>query len=285
MKIAFLTSDKPREHILADAFLMGARRHGHETLVLPLKAEPEVGPYDVACMVGVKSRELFRLHHKAGIPTIYFDKGYSRGKSNSPVAGWEYWRVAINHHHPTARLGERLPDDRLRRLGLHIQPWRRRGKRIIVAGSSAKYHEFYGLSEPTRYAEKLIAQLRELSGRPIVYRPKPSWREAVPVDGAAFSRPPESLDNLLRGAHVLITHGSNSCFEAALAGIPSIVLGEGVAKPISSTKLEAVEAPFVASDRARRQWLAALAYWQWTHAEMASGQAWEFLGKELHENP
>lgn len=283
MKIAFLSSDKARENLLADAFLSGARRHGHQTETLALQPEPFVGAYDVACMVGVKSRELFKLHRQAGVPVIYLDKGYSRHKRAS-LAGWEYWRMSINAHHPTARLADQeMPADRLRRMGWRPEPWRERGAHILIAGSSAKYHEFYGLREPTRWTEALVKDIRKVTKRPIIYRPKPSWREATAIAGTQFSYGNErTLPDELAHAHAVVTHGSNSCFEAILAGIPCVIVGDGVAKPISSTSLIELGSPLLASDKARSRWLANLAYWQWTLAEMHSGAAWEFLGSEIH---
>lgn len=284
MRIAFLCSDKPREHLLADAVLMGAKRHGHETFEVALGQEPPAGSFDVVCMVGVKSRERFHEQHRAGAHVLYFDKGYSRHKSPGPAAGWEYWRVAIDAHHPSARLGQSLPSDRWDALGLEMKPWRREqvSTPVVIAGSSLKYHEFYGLSHPTTYAKEVVRQLRALTTRPIIYRPKPSWREAVEIRKAAFSRPPETLDDLLKTAHVLVTHGSNACFEAVVAGVPVIVLGDGVAKPISSTDLADIEEPLQLGQDARLQWAANLAYWQYTLAEFATGEAWDFLGEQIH---
>lgn len=285
MKVAFLHSDKPRERILADAFLMGAAKHGHQTAALPLGEDPEPGAFDVVCMVGVKSKERFQLQHRAGSHIVYLDKGYSRHKSKSPRTGWEYWRVAIDAHHPTARLSAlTMPDDRLKATGWEIRPWREPTDdgAVILAGSSEKYHDFYGLSHPTTYVKEIVRQLRIVTERPLIYRPKPSWREAVPVLKTAFSQLPETLSDLLATAHVLVTHGSNACFEAVMAGVPCIVLGEGVAKPLSSTELADVESLHLAGDAERRQWAANLAYYQWNSREFASGEAWEFLGRELH---
>lgn len=283
MRIAFLASSKARERLLADAFLKGASRHGHETQVIPLtEGEPQVGNYDVACFVGVKSRALYQAHGRAGIPCILMDKGYSRHARQDGVRGWEFWRVAINAHQPTDRLGQDLPFDRAASFGWEPKPWREHGKTIVIAGSSGKYHDFYGIRNPTLYWKRRIADLQGLEDFEIVYRPKPSWRDAVPIEGSRFSILPERLEDLLKSAHVLITHGSNCCFEAVLAGVPSIVLGEGVAKPISSTSLDDTLKPRLASDEERRQWLANLAFWQWSQPEMYSGAAWEFLGEQIH---
>lgn len=286
MRIAFLASDKAREQLLADAFLMGARKHGHTTEVVALTGEAFVGGYDVACMVGVKSRELFQAHQKAGVATIYLDKGYTRHKADGSKPGWAYWRVSVNDHHPTARLATMTqPNDRALRMGWDKRkPWRTTGRDVLIAGSSGKYHHFYGMKDPTAYWRNIIREMVRERGekRPIVYRPKPSWREAEPIDGTRFSRPPETIYDVLPHAALMITHGSNAVFEAVMEGVPTIVLGEGITKPISSTSLDDLKSPRLASDKQVGQWLANLAWWQWTPAEMAAGDCWAFLGEELH---
>lgn len=278
MKVVFWTSDKARERILAEAFLSGVKSRGDDIEIRALTPVPEIVPgTDVACMVGVKSRELYRLHWQAGIHTVYFDKGYSRHKSEGPVRGWEYWRVAVDGHHPTRHLMQiKRPHDRLDALEVELKPWRKRGDHVILAGSSQKYNDFYGLGDATDYAKKLVKRIRGNTEREIVYRPKPSWHDAVPIPGTHFSRlPAETMDDVLEGAWALITHGSNACFEAVVAGVPCVIVGDAVAKPISSTDLSDLSRPRIVSDDDRAQWLANLAYWQFTQPEMLSGMTWE----------
>lgn len=285
MRIIFWASDKPHERLLADAFATGARAHGDEVSIRPLQPEVVVEDCDVACMVGVKSNETFWAHWEAKIHTLYFDKGYTRHAAPGPVKVWEYWRTSIDAHQPTRMLGANRPHDRINKLGLKMAPWRARTRkgRIVFAGSSQKYHSFYGLSDPTKYAKKIFANVRELcDAREIVYRPKPSWKDAVPIEGTIFSVRPRSIEDELDGAHCLITHGSNACFEAVLAGVPCIVLGEAVARAISSTTLEDVNEPREASEEERVQWLADLAYCQWTQREMYSGETWKILRPQFH---
>lgn len=284
MRIAFLASDKAREQHLADAFLMGARKHGHSTEMRMLGPELEVGGYDIACMVGVKSRELFHKHRQMGITTIYLDKGYERRKRPGEAGGWEYWRVSINSHHPTRRLAELKHDHaRLAKLDWELKPWRKSGVQVVYAGSSQKYHDFYGLRAATDYAKRIVREIHPfVTARPIIYRPKPSWADAEAVKGASFSRMPETIDDVLKGAWCLVTHGSNACFEAVCAGVPCVILGDAVAKPISSTDLRAVVKPRLASEAERWQWLANLSYFQYTLSEFATGEAWEILGTEIY---
>lgn len=283
MHIVFLSSDKPRERILAEAFVEGVKAHGDSYEVHRL--QPDVVTYpkaDVCCMVGVKSRELFAAHYRIGVHTVMLDKGYTRHAVSGGVRAWEYWRVAVDAHHPTHYL-ERIarPFDRAQRLGLTFAPWRKRGGHVLFAGSSQKYHHFYGLPDPTSYASKILKRLAKRTQRQLVYRPKPSWKDAVEIEGTTYSRE-GSIDEALAGAHALVTHGSNACFEAVLRGVPCVVLGDAVAKSISSQAVEEIESPRLALNEERQQWLANLAYCQWTQVEMASGEAWAHIRPQIY---
>lgn len=285
IRVTFWHSDKPRERILADAFARGVSAHGDFIELRPLQAGIEVADCEVACMVGVKSRQLFRAHWDRGIHTMMFDKGYTRHAAPGAVKLWEYWRIAVDAHHPTEKINRILrPSDRWDTLGLKFQPWREptATRAILIAGSSMKYHDFYGLFEPTRWTQKLVGNIREFTQRKIIYRPKPSWREAIPIEGTMWSGGDEQIEDVLSRTEVLVTHGSNACFEANLAGVPSLILGDGVAKPISSQILDEIETPIRAPDAVRAQWFWNLAYCQWTLAEMASGRAWEILRPQIY---
>lgn len=281
MRVAFWCSDKPHESILGEEFLEGLRQHGDEGIIRRVEDDFSVGNYDVACMVGVKSRLLFQAHVKAGVRVIYFDKGYLRHRRPG-IRVWEYWRTSIDRHTPAEWLGSaKMPTDRMVNQGLTFAPWRSGGSTIIFAGSSSKYHEFVGLKHPTFFAKTWTKRIRSISSDQIIYRPKPSWRDATPIAGTIYSESPENLGTLFENARVLVTHGSNACFDAVCAGVPCIVLGEGAAKAISSTDISDIAAPFMASDEVRSQWLANIAYCQWTMSEMASGEAWQSLRRQL----
>jgi len=265
VKIAFFSSDKPRERQLAAAFARGAQRFKHKVYILRVGDTGYDKDFDLACMVGVKSRILWQQMRVLGIPTMMFDKGYSRQKVGG---GWLYWRIAYDSHQPTPHtLNRPYSDDRFKRLKLPVCPWREKGKHILIAGSSEKYQQFYGLPNPTEYAKGLVRKLRQDTSRPIIYRPKPSWRAAVPVAGTEFSKSRSLLADL-ENCHAVVTHGSNVCYEAALYGIPSVITGQAVMKSVSSTELSDIEHPLMGE-----RWgvFRALAYHQWTLKEMARG--------------
>lgn len=282
MRVRFWHSDKGREVLLAEAFLEGVKRHGDEVSFRAL-GEEFTPDCDVAVMVGVKSRDLWRAHSRASIQCIYLDKGYSRHSRPGDARGWEYWRVSVNSHHPTRRFRNDYPTDRMEQFGWGFEPWRKSGEHILLAGSSAKYHNFYDLKPPTEWAQKIVKQIRGQSKRPIFYRPKPSWKDAVPIDDTSYSSEASSIIDVLKNCHALVTHGSNACFEAMALGVPSIILGDAVMKPLSSTSIEDIERPRLASDEDRKAMLAFLAYQQWTLLEFHDGLAWPFIRRQLFE--
>jgi hypothetical protein len=283
MKVTFFASDKPREQILAEGFIRGLRDHGDEGEIVTLKGDvPIAHGSQAACMVGVKSLELWKANMKAGVHCIMFDKGYDRDAvTTTGPKTWAYWRVAVDAHHPTHYLmKENKPHDR---IFAEFKPWREYDPkgRILVAGSSAKYHRFYDITEPTRYWRANIKRMGRYTSAKVIYRPKPSWHEAVPIKAASFSKRRNiTIMDDLGQASVMVTHGSNAVVESILEGVPVISLGPSVAAPISSYDLSALspkQMPYEAPDEVRLQWLANLGYCQWTVEEMRKGLAWPHI--------
>lgn len=270
MHIAFHVSPrKVYEQVLGAGFEIGARVHGDQ-VSFPLEYVEGV---DVACVLGVKDANLMNRYRHAGVPVVYWDKAYTRR-----TKGW--FRVSINSNHPTSYIMDMdCPDDRRRKFGWKPAPWHG-GTSIIVAGSSGKYHSMVSLQPAQEFAEQTIKRIREYSDRPIIYRPKHTHNEAIPIAGALFSVGGE-FTPLLADAHAVVVQGSNAGFEAMLNGVPSIVLGTAVVKPISSTKLSEIERPRYATEAERIKFLNNLAYHQWTPSELQDGKAWEWIKQRI----
>lgn len=287
-----------REFRLAEAVLAGFSRHGINSQGIPKTSEP-VLPDDctILCFFGVKGAHIRQAAEAHGIPWLYFDKPYllyprvhaKPSRTRTPKSH-TYWRVSICAHNPTEWLAtDRHTTERwdkllsLSDLDYHVG-WRDNGPEapVIFAGSSEKYHIFHGLPHPTAYAEQKIAELRAITGRPVLYRPKPSWRGATPIPDTANAGG-RLIAPHLESAHALVTHGSGACFDALVAGVPGIVLGEGVTKPISSTSIKEVDRPRRASEVERRQLLANLAWWQFELSEIRSGWMFDVLRAKLPE--
>jgi len=73
--------------------------------------------------------------------------------------------------------------------------------------------------------------------------------------------------------------------EALLVGVPSIVLGNAVARNISSRTLAEIERPYLATMEEREQLLNDIGYYNWNNTELASGKVWQFIKEELKNYP
>lgn len=281
MRLTFWFATKGYEMALGPLLTAGAAAHGDEIVMRPL--EEYRGPTgDGGLICGVVKREVLWEHQARGVPLLYLDKGYHRAREHwrgLSLPAW--WRLCWNAVHPTAYLMDRSrPSDRWQRLGVHLQE-RRPGKQVVILGSSAKFHETERLVHPTSWAKLLVAGIKRAGSWPIVYRPKPSWADAVAVDGATFDHGSKTeVAGALRGAWCSVTHGSIACVDSIVAGVPCVVLGQGVARPISSTTMAAVADPYWPPRAIREQWAANLAYCHFTPAEIETGHAWKILKEQ-----
>jgi hypothetical protein len=296
MKIVFYASDKPREIMLAKALADGARalddsleirrtgEYGETPEGDDLKYPGPTPDTDVACCFGVKgkSRQVVEDHRALGIATLFFDKGYYRSKGE--MGHTEYSRISVNAGHPLKYMMEReRSPDRFDKLNSPLRPRVKQGSggHVLFCCSSAKYHQFHKLEEPNIWAVEMVKTIRRYTQRHIVYRPKPSWKGAKPIGGTSFSDGSTGIQDALRGCHCLVTHGSAAAMDAVLAGVPAIVLGNSVAKPVSGGGLESLESLYWPSDEERQRWANAMAYCQWTAPELRSGEAWAELRAEI----
>lgn len=202
------------------------------------------------------------------IPWVFMDMGYWRRELG-------YYKVAVNDRHPTHYLTKvNLPDDRWRRLGLEIKPWKINvDGPILVAGMSGKASWSWGLRDE-QYETQTIRELTALCpGRKIIYRPKPNWHAAKPINGAKFDRH-SSLSNTLPSLYCVVSHHSNVCCDALIEGIP-VFCKYGAASVLGPHNLE--QLPKLHMPEGREQWAANLAYAQWNLHEMASGACWDHL--------
>lgn len=285
MKFTFWKAPKGYETALAPALIEGAFACGDEIVVK--HTEEYRGPEgDGGIIIGVVKREILWDHQKRAVPLLYLDKGYVRSRTQwRELSLPTWWRLCWNATHPTPYLMQlNAPVDRMQMSGMTEPSYRSNPSgHVVLLGSSQKFHHTEGLVHPTEWAKDIIARLSDLTPhRMIIYRPKPSWQDAEPIEGSNFSHGNKSpVAEDLRSAYCSITYGSIACVDSILAGIPCIVLGNGVARPVSSSTLESVRSPLWAPRTMLRQWLANLAYCQFTPPEIQSGFAWATLKEQM----
>lgn len=266
VKVCVFRYQHPRSRKIADALADGARRLGWG--VVDTEEEHFQPKADMLLAYGWRNQAMFEAYRRAGLHFIYVDLGYWQRKRARSDYGGNH-KVVLDGRHATGYFRRGRPMDRLEGsppIGL----WQQNGRHIVLAGLSAKGAVASGM-RPLAWEHVTIAGLRKLTDRPIVYRPKPSWRDARPIDKTIFSPGEQPIEEVLQGAHMLVTLHSNAALDALAAGVP-IYAAEGLAS-VMSTSLENIETPHRPADR--RQFFADVSYAHFTRHEIASGMVFE----------
>lgn len=219
-------------------------------------------PEDIVPIVGCQpeSTLLITKWQATGRPWIYWDRGYARRVFATDLPTGEnggYYRWHRNGFQ--MRRVRDVPDDRWKSLKTDMWPWAKGGRHIVIAEPSATYQRFHKIEG---WTERTIAALKAVSDRPIVRRDKEMQR---------FGR---KLNEDLRGAHCLVTHGSNAAVEAVIMGCPVFVDPSSAAALVGLTDLNEIENPVYPD---REQWANSLAYSQFNERELVDGTLWRLM--------
>lgn len=264
-----------RSSFCAEAMTKGVRAVGDTVSERVMGQFQGVADTDVAAFYGF-NRDLLDAYRKAGKTAVYIDLGYWRREGETG-----HHKLGLNSRHPTGYFQRRKhPPDRWERLRERIEPWRKGGGAIIVAGMSGKGAAAEGF-RPEQWERQAVAELRKHTDRKIIYRPKPNWVGSKPIEGAEFQRGDSQGRDvpavLKGGVHAVVTHHSNVAVDALLAGVPVFVM-DGICAPLALSDLSKIETPLYPDGR--EQWAWDAAYTQWTVHEMTAGTAWRHLKTE-----
>jgi hypothetical protein len=291
MKVVFFAqAGHEFDAAIAKHFCTGVRRVDSRRVSLCATADfkPEPMPPTIAVTVGVKGFSHDILAHFSQPPHygVFIDKGYARIKGG--LLKTLHWRVSVNAFQPHAYfLPEKRSPKRWQELGIPIVECRPRKGPIYFCGSSQKYCDWYRLGDATSYAKTVLDELATYVGtKPLVYRPKPTWDDAVEIEPYRWSRKGR-LGDIIHDAACVISHGSNATLEALFCGVPVIVLGDGVAKPLAKTALADIANLRIPSVSEVTELARAIAWNQWTLDEMANGDCWKDVKRiiKLMEEP
>lgn len=275
--IVFYAPHNRRSRMVGAAMERGIRAAGFRTRMTPSTQHRNADMGDFAVFYGLADGldRVLRAYRASGRRAVYMDLGWWDRRKRNRYDGNH--KLAVNDRHPTPFLGGmRRSPERFESLGLTIEPWQdpTRGH-IVIAGMSAKGARAEGY-ESQQWERSAVRRLRQFTDRRIVYRPKPNWDGASPIEGTKFERK-VPLAESLRGAWAVVTHHSNVGVDAILAGIP-VFTDEGVATLMGHTDLAKIESPRRPANR--EQFLWNLAHWQYDVEEMRRGDAWRFLVEE-----
>lgn len=192
-------------------------------------------------------------HLASGGRVIHWDMGYiGRGKVDA------HCRVCIDDDHPW-RWFDRTPSDpsRLAAFDVRLREDADPRGRVIVACLGRKSVAMLGLP---RWNDLMVKGLRQrFPGVEIIRREKPTSRHVHVAP----------IEELLRGARLLVCRHSNCAIDAAIAGVP-FECEDGAAYWLAQRDF---------TPENRLDFLRRLCWWQWRHDE--APQAWAFIKEML----
>lgn len=225
--------------------------------------------------IGGDAKEIW--HANEGKHRILLDKPYTRGIGIAAPTRYHLVRVAVDAFQPLAYFQKKpRPADRWKALNLDPKPYRViQTGHILFDGASNKYCLWNDLPPWAEWGQQIVDRIAAHTGQRIVYRPRPSHNAPPAVTGATLSQGDFTAD--LARALVVVSHGGNIGFDAALAGVPHFAIADSVARPISETIWQNVARPHAPGEAERQQWFNDIAYCQWTLTEFVDGPAWRYV--------
>lgn len=214
---------------------------------------------------GVTKRKHMEICRNTSRDFYYIDTGYiGNGRKKT------YHRITKNDMQNLGPVIHR-PRDRLAATGVGPRKFRP-GRNILLAPPSQKLLMCYNIDLET-WLEETTAKLRLYTDREIITRNKQSRSVRQSTDTMEMA--------LERDVHCLVTFSSIAAVEAILCGKPAITLGPSIANNISSRDLKDIEKPYIPALDEVEEWLAHVAYCQFTEAEMRDGTAWRILNEDV----
>lgn len=225
---------------------------------------------DIAIAYGWVHEDIFNAYKAEGAHYAYWDLGYIER------AGLEgYHRLAVDSWDTADNMLRGCSDDRINRLGVQLKPWRNnsRANDLLVIGMSSKAAITHGF-DFGEWERRIVQSLHSVEYPfGIKIRPKPN-REV---------RHQPSIEHALRHAHMAIMHHSNVAIDAVIAGVP-VYAEKGVGRIVSNglTSMDICK-PLVLSDMRRMQFLADVAYAQYSVPEMRDGTVWQCIREIINQ--
>lgn len=217
------------------------------------------------------------------LPRLILEAGYINGTGDDYTANrLRFIRTAWNAVGMAADgvKAETPKPDRWAALGITLQPWKK--TRFLEAGYKPSADQYALLLEqhPGDAAAPMVADFREqvelaadVRGWPLRVRHHPLYKQNE-----------RTLAEDLAGADLAITWASTAAIEAVIDGVPTYAFNKNaITAPV--TRPSFLFAPYYG---ARLPWASALAYRQWTLAELADGTAWWHIrhhNRKRHNEP
>lgn len=259
----FLSKGDDDEYI--NMFAKGCRSHTLDTdlFVYEDSSEPIV-------LRGILKKKIIHRCWKDKRTFYYMDTGYfGNERTTSNPNGWKYWHRIVKND---LQHGEIIPSpgDRFNGFNKKFSPWKKNGRKILIAKPDDKPCKFYGV-DLEQWVENTINEIKKHTDRPVAVRERAPKR----IDRIATDTLQQALDD---DVFALVTFNSVAAVESIFHGIPAFTLAPAnAASPVSSQNLSEIENPYYPDMDKLYAWGCHLAYGQFHVSELRNGKAMEML--------
>jgi hypothetical protein len=204
----------------------------------------------------------------------YIDTGYfGNERTASNPSGWKYWHRIVKNNLQHGEIIPR-PDDRFKQFNKKFNPWKKAGRKILVAAPDEKPCKFYNTTKD-EWVQQTVETIKKYTDRPVEIRERAAKR----IDRIANDTLQSALDN---DVFALVTFNSVAAIESIFHGIPAFTLAPAnAASPVSMQDLSQIENPYYADSDKLYAWACHLSYGQFHINELKSGQALDLLKRNF----
>ncbi len=219
---------------------------------------------------GILKHKIMKQCWEDGRTFYYVDTGYfGNEKTKDNPNGWKFWHRIVKNDLQHGEIISR-PDDRFRRFEKKFHPWKKSGKKILVAAPDEKPCKFYGI-EKDNWVKETVETLKKNTDRPIVVRDRAKSR----LERITRNTLQQALDD---DVFALVTYNSVAAVESIFYGIPAFTLAPtNAASPVALQDLSKIETPYYPDQDKLYAWGCHLAYGQFHINEMKNGSALKML--------
>lgn len=215
---------------------------------------------------GILKHKIMKRCLAEGRDFYYVDTGYFGNQAtNDNPDGWKIWHRIVKNDLQHGTVVDR-PDDRFLKFDKKFSPWKKNGRKILIAKPDEKPCKYYGI-DLEKWTSDTISEIRKYTDRPIEIRERAPLRK----DRTEENPLTEALDN---DVFALVTFNSTAATESIFHGIPVFTLAPtNAAAPVSLQDLSLIETPRYADSDELYKWACHLAYGQFHVSEMRDGSA------------
>jgi hypothetical protein len=221
---------------------------------------------------GILKHKIMKRCWEDGRTFYYMDTGYfGNERTLENPNGWKYWHRIVKNDLQHGEIIPR-PDDRFKQFNKKFNPWKKSGRKILVAAPDEKPCKFYGVDKE-EWVRQTVETIKQYTDRPVEVRERAPKR----IDRIATDTLQQALD---KDVFALVTYNSVAAVESIFHGIPAFTIAPAnAASPVALQDLSKIDTPYYPNEDKLYAWGCHLAYGQFHVNELRSGKARKMLGE------